>query len=370
MNKNHKKNNNKYKKQNKKELVINLEDSQSDIDNKFLKPICQQKSKMLKNKNEKNILLGQKHKLYFEQNSKENKFMENDNEFNKKKSKISNDNPFIFQNDIENSSLLYYYNNDNIENIPRIDNNNIKNDKKLNKNRNKSPYKNKNKEINENENILVFPYEFTERMIDALSCLYCGGIYIKPYVINVKNCGHIFCLGCIIKMLGDKEITECFLCKNLFNQENIKYSEITDFYIKFFFPQITQIIEENQKQLNYFIETEAKKYYESNKNEEKKIILRFELKPFKENILPQNKLPTIHSKSNKFMINIKSENENVISIIKKEVIKRLNLHLKEKDIEIRIQGIEVSQLQTFKLLKNYLSPNLEEIFYYSKKGKK
>jgi hypothetical protein len=34
-----------------------------------------------------------------------------------------------------------------------------------------------------NENILVFPYEFTERMIDALSCLYCGGIYIKPYVI-------------------------------------------------------------------------------------------------------------------------------------------------------------------------------------------
>jgi hypothetical protein len=70
------------------------------------------------------------------------------------------------------------------------------------------------------------------------------------------------------------------------------------------------------------------------------------------------------------MINIKSENENVISIIKKEVIKRLNLHLKEKDIEIRIQGVEVSQLQTFKLLKNYLSPNLEEIFYYSKKGKK
>ena len=201
MNKNHKKNNNKYKKQNKRELVINLEDSQSDIDNKFLKPICQQKSKILKNKNEKNILLGQKHKLYFEQNSKENKFMENDNEFNKKKSKISNDNSFIFQNDIENSSLLYYYNNDNIENIPKIDN---KNDKKLNKNRNKSPYKNKNKEINENENILVFPYEFTERMIDALSCLYCGGIYIKPYVINVKNCGHIFCLGCIIKMLGDK----------------------------------------------------------------------------------------------------------------------------------------------------------------------
>ena len=70
------------------------------------------------------------------------------------------------------------------------------------------------------------------------------------------------------------------------------------------------------------------------------------------------------------MIIIKSGNENVINIIKKEVIKKLNLSLKEKDIEIRIQGIEVSQLQTFNLLKNYLSPNLEEIFYYSKKGKK
>ena len=69
------------------------------------------------------------------------------------------------------------------------------------------------------------------------------------------------------------------------------------------------------------------------------------------------------------MIQIKSENENVISIIKKEVIKRLNIPLKEKDTEIRIQGIEVSQLKTFNLLKNYLSPEMNEIFYYSRKGK-
>lgn len=369
MSKNYKKyvksNNTNKKISNKEHIVIKLEDSESDIDNNCLKTNYQQKNKKLKLKTEKDKFLGRKHKSYLEQNSKEIKNEENNNEFNFKQPKISNDNSFNYQNKLKIPFILNNNNNSNVKNLAST---------QIKRNNNKKSIKskdyNKNKYEEENSNIVVFPYEFTERIINSLSCEYCGGIYIKPYVINMDNCGHIFCLGCIIKMLGDNDYSKCFLCKTVFNLENIKYSEITDFYIKIFFPQITQIIEENKKQFNNFFETEARKYYDINKEEGKKIhFLKCELRPFKE-IPPQNKLPKIFLKNNIFMIQIKSENENIISIIKKEVIKRLNMPLKEKDIEIRIQGIEVSQLKTFNLLKNYLSPDMNEIFYYSRKGKK
>ena len=94
-----------------------------------------------------------------------------------------------------------------------------------------------------------------------------------------------------------------------------------------------------------------------------------ELKPFRENVQPHNRLPPIVPKYNKLAINIKSEDDNIISIVKKEIIKRLNLKLKEDEIELRKQGIEVTQLKTFKLLKNFLPSNLQVDFFYCKKGK-
>lgn len=343
---------------NNQEIVIDLDETESETENN-LKPLYQQKNKIINIQREKNKFLGHKHKISLQQSTIENMMEKDVIEINKKNSKKSNDNSFINQNIIKINSFLNYSQNK----VSKIDNH--RNNKKKNKNLFSKQFKNEE----ENEDIVVFPHEFTERIIDALSCQYCGGIYIKPYVINEDKCGHIFCLGCIIKIRGDQDICACPICKTLFNQKSIKYSEITNFYIDYFFPQITYIIEDSKIRLNNFFESEARSS-NIDLEESKKNILKCELKPFKENVYPQNRLPNINAKNNKFMIIIKSGNENVINIIKKEVIKKLNLSLKEKDIEIRIQGIEVSQLQTFNLLKNYLSPNLEEIFYYSKKGKK
>ena len=52
---------------------------------------------------------------------------------------------------------------------------------------------------------------------------------------------------------------------------------------------------------------------------------------------------------NKFMININDVQEDVVETIKYKVIKRLNMRgiLKTDDIEIRMQGIEISQFKTF-----------------------
>ena len=106
----------------------------------------------------------------------------------------------------------------------------------------------------EDENTVIFPYEFTERLIDALSCSICNGIYIRPYVINMSGCEHIFCLGCITKMLENTESGICPKCKNHFTERNIKYSEVTDHYINIFFPEIKNIIDQNKKKQVQFMQ--------------------------------------------------------------------------------------------------------------------
>ena len=231
------------------------------------------------------------------------------------------------------------------------------------------PFNKKIKQEEEDDNIVIFPYEFTERLIDALSCFYCKGIYIRPYVINISGCGHIFCLGCITKMLENGESGICPKCKNHFTERNVKYSEVTDYYIKTFFPEIPKIVEENKARLKQFMEQEAMKYNENRKENEKEKLLRCELVPFKENVEHKSRLPEIKNTENKFMIKIITGHENVVNMIKGEVIKRLKMRgvLKENDIEIRMQGIEISSFDTFESLNN-LSINLTEsnIFYYSK----
>ena len=350
---------NKYSNEIKKETdetFINLDDSESEIEK-----ITHQNKKISRNKyNEKRKnkkLLGNKHKSNFDQGSQGIKSEEYIIEYNNKRPKLCNDN-----NSFKSPKKDILSNNTNKQKtIQKIKQN--KNEKKINKIKNLN-IKNEEKE---EEEMIEFPYEFTERIIEAMSCEYCGGIYIRPHLINVNSCEHIFCLGCIMKMLENKEIGECFKCKIQFGQKDIKYSEITDFYVKTFFPQIPQIIEENISFLNKFMETEAKKYA---KIQNKKIVICGELRPFKENIPPENRLSTIMERYNKIVIDVDSEDYNVIGFVKKQIIKRLNLALKEEEIEVRIQGIEVSQIKTFKLLKSFLSSNFQEIFFYSKKGLK
>lgn len=222
----------------------------------------------------------------------------------------------------------------------------------------------------EEDDIIEFPYEFTEKIIEALTCEKCKGIYIKPYVINSIGCMHIFCLGCIIKLLEDKEIGICPTCGNQFLLKNIQYSEVTDYYVKTFFPQIPKIIEENNNMLNQFMESESKKYTDTPTSQyENKNILRCELKANKNNIPIQNRLPDITNKHNKFMIEIKSENDDVVNILKKQTIKRLNSRLREDEIEIRCQNVELSTFKKYKNLTMFLKPNQNGIvtFYYNKK---
>lgn len=338
------------------ESLINLEETDSEEESK-----TQQNKKSSRNKKEEKRknkkLLGNKQKQNLDEGSKNIKSEENNNEYKNRRQKISNENSFKSpKKDVPLNNA-----NKQKQPIPKIKQ--IKNEPKLNQINNVNI---KNEEIKD-EGMIEFPYEFTERIIEAMTCEYCGGIYIRPYSINVNSCEHIFCFGCIMKMLDNKEIGECFKCKIQFSPKDIIYSEITDYYVKTFFPQIPKIIEDNIRTLNKFMEAEAKKYSEI---EEKKIVILCDLRPFKENIPPQNRLPAIIQKYNKILINVKSEDENVIGIVKKEIIKRLNLALKEEEIEIRIQGIEVSQIKTFKLLKSFLPSNFQEIFYYSKKGLK
>ena len=221
----------------------------------------------------------------------------------------------------------------------------------------------------DDDNLVIFPSEFTERLIKALSCFYCKGIYIRPYVINISGCGHIFCLGCITKMLENGESGICPKCKNHFTERNVKYSEVTDYYIKTFFPEIPKIIEENKLRLKQFMEQEAMKYNENRTESEKGKLLKCELIPFRENVEPKFRLPEIKSNENKFMIRITNEEEDVVKTIKDEVIRRLRMKdvLKRDDIEIRLQGIEITSFDTFKSLSE-LHINLLEsnAFYYSR----
>ena len=222
----------------------------------------------------------------------------------------------------------------------------------------------------EDDDIVEFPYEFTEKIIDALTCEKCKGIYIKPYVINSIGCMHIFCLGCILKLLEDQEIGICPICKNQFLLKNVQYSEVTDYYVKTFFPQIPKIIEDNNNMLNQFMQSESKKYTDTQNSQiENKNILKCELKANKNNIPQQNRLPDITNKHNKFIIEIKSENDDVVSILKRQTIKRLNLRLREDELEIRCQNVELSTLKTYKNLTMFSKPNQSGIytFYYNKK---
>ena len=344
-----------------RELFIKLEDSEQETDTTNHVPLSPKK-KNTKNKNKKSEkgkktknknLLSNKHKLNSDEDVEVNKDEENDAKVHKNlKQKKINEFSFIPPQGLKKPCVLR-----DSKNIKQRD------DSQINEEDNKDI---KNEENNEEE-VIDFPYEFTQRIIEALTCSFCQGIYIRPYVIDERECGHIFCLGCLLKMLGNNGIGKCFICNFQFNDYIIKYSEITDYYVNTFFPQIPNIINENVNELNQFMENESKKY--SNMITTTNMALIFELKPFKENIPPQNRLPEMIRRHNKFKFNIKSEDEDIISIVKKEIIKQLNLTLKEEEIELRVQGVEVSNFKTFKLLKSYLPSNLEEIFYYSKRGK-
>ena len=373
-------NNETKKKNQRKNNIINESDySQKDL-SKTISSISSinrnKKGNQKKSDNSSNnqSFLGYKHKSNYSPEIQKNKLTKNEN---KKNTRNSNDYNYKSPKKLQKSSFF-----------SDTDSNSIKlfsNDSIVTSNSNITKNTNSNTSLNtlntlntvnrikeEDKDYIVFPYEYTEQIISALSCSYCKGIYIKPYVINLDECMHIFCLGCIMKIIEDKEIAMCPKCNAQFYMKNIKYSEVTDFYIKTFFPQIPSIIEENNEMLNEFMERESKKYSNSiNIKDEQNNILRCELRPYRMKILQHNKLPEITNKSNKFKIEIKSDNENIVSTLKKQTIKRLNCKLKEEEIEIRCEDIELSQFKTYNLLKGILKDKLSlngfNIFYYNKK---
>ena len=160
-------------------------------------------------------------------------------------------------------------------------------------------------------------------------------------------------------MLGDKDIGECYKCKAEFLPKDLKYSEVTDFYIKFFFPQINDIIENAKVELNRFMLNQSK-----NPENNVRTTLYCELQPFGGDI--RKRLPKL-MKNNNYMINITSGNDNVVSTIKKIILQSLNLPLKESEIEIRVKGTEISTFETYDMLKSLISSSRSETFYYCKK---
>ena len=326
-----------------------------DVDNSDSEGNCPKSYSHQKNKEEKNRrldkmknqkYLGNKHKSNPDLISSKNKSNKNYETEHKSPKKLKK---FSYFSDSESSSPKLVSNDDINMNDLGNDNNKALKIKK------------------EEEDMIEFPYEFTEKIIDALTCEYCKGIYIKPYVINSIDCQHIFCLGCIMKMLEEKEIGICPKCKNQFFMKNIKYSEVTDFYVKTFFPQIPKIIDDNNNLLNQFMESEAKKYTGSQMSEDSnEVILKCEIIAYKFNIPEQKRLPDV--KHSKFIATIKSDNEDIVSILKKQIIKRVNLKLREDELDIRFQNVEISTFINYKQFKS-LKPNQNGIntFYYSKK---
>lgn len=362
-----------------REVNQNILLNDSDSEEEYPNIIFPEKSTIIKikyddDKNKNSKFLGNKHKSKLEHNLEkniinQNQYSSNLNNSNLKSPKKKSN--FLIDSD-NNSNIPINLSNDN----DVINYTLSKASTKINKNKQKNNIIRINDDDYEDDNengendFVVFPYEFTKDVIEALSCGYCQGIYIRPYVINLQGCMHIFCLGCILKMLEDKEIGLCPKCSNQFFLKNIKYSEVTDFYVKTFFPQIPKIIEDNQKLLNDFMKTEAiKNVNEQIKEDKKKISLKCELKPNKNYLLPQKRLPEIVNNHYRFIIDVKSENDNIVSILKRQTIKRINIKLREEEIEIRCGNVELSIFNTYKMVKSFLKPNKNGIitFYYNKK---
>lgn len=351
---------------------IQLNEPESDSEHNNPKPVSTQKTKNIRGKFDEidnyRKLLGNKHKLLNEHITKRNKNNEyttetirNKKTFNENTIKSPKKNKKSFFSDSESSSPKHTNNNKTVyDKITTEDNNNNKSTMKTNKN---NTILNQKKE--EDENTVIFPYKFTEEIIEALSCKYCGGIYVRPYIIKIEACMHIFCVRCIMKILEDKSIGECFVCKTQFTLKEVKYSEVTDYYVKKFFPQIPKLIEESKKKINNFMEDEV------NSSKKNKIVFSCELRPYTD-VSQKYRLPDIFTKFNKLNISINSGNDNIVNIIKNEIIRRLKLNITEEDIELRINGTEVSQFETYELLKKGLDINEKEtnIIYYNKKVSK
>ena len=336
----------------KKSNKIILKDSDSESEEEPSRNLYLHKSpiKNIKNKNEEHNFLGKKK---YNTNKDVQKNNINRYEPSKNINNYNNYTGYKSPKKLKHSSFL----NDSESNSPQRVSRNNQNNSIITEKINSNDSQNSFIFLKDDEDMVVFPYEYTTKIIDALSCEYCKGIYLKPYVINLPTCMHIFCLGCIMKMIEDKEIGICQKCNTQFVLNNIKYSEVIDYYVKTFFPQIPKIIESNNKILNDYMEAESRNHPEIvNAEEEKKIVLKCFLKSLKNNKV-KNKLPDISQKHNKIMVEVKSENENIVSVLKRQIIRRLNAKLKEDELKINCNGVELSQFKTYKLLKNFLKPN-------------
>lgn len=233
------------------------------------------------------------------------------------------------------------------------------------------------KEKTYEEEEIEFPNEFALELIDALTCEFCKGIYKRPYTIDVKGCHHIFCLGCITKLLEDerggicpKKLPNGRICEAKFSETNIKLNETMNYYINFFIPKISNIIFDNKQKLTNFISSEQKVM------EEKKITylnstseIKVEILPFKE-ARGELKLPKIEKS---LLILRVTPDTDIASKIKKAIINKLTetdgLKLNISDIELRFQGIEISSFSNLKSLDEFrhLTNKEKNIFFYSKK---
>lgn len=215
--------------------------------------------------------------------------------------------------------------------------------------------------------------DISKKLTKALSCEYCGGIYINPYIINLYSCSHIFCMRCILKMLEYKQFGNCPKCKTKFENKDIKHSEVTELYLKTFFPQYAQ----NDIKIDNLGKKELKKDEQNKENEEEeneKIVLNCELRPLKEKIKLENRLPQMMTRYRKIGLVVKSGKDDVVNILKKYILGKLNMKgLKEKkDMGLVLNDCELSEFSNFSMMKQFFEINPKETisFFYYKKDKK
>jgi len=181
-------------------------------------------------------------------------------------------------------------------------------------------------------------------LIKNYICTNCNVILTRVYVVDLEQCGHFFCFGCLLQLFSKGEkFVYCPKCYTVFYRADIKLDLITTRYLQSFLPKYNR-----QRKINYF--PNDKRYY---------------LKSIKFKAIPANmpkrfELPEIHYPFNKFKIYILDEYYDIVSELKNRIFNGLILskcrNIKDislEEIEIRINNNIVTDFPFYKTFQEF-----------------
>ena len=177
-------------------------------------------------------------------------------------------------------------------------------------------------------------------LIKNYICSNCNRFFSRErvYVVDLKQCGHFFCYGCLLCLFSNcPKFVNCPKCKTIFYKDDIKFDKLTTFYLQSFLPKYNL-----QRKINY-LPNDKRLYIRS---------VKFKAIPA---LMPKSfELPEIHYPFNKFKIYISDEYYDIVSDIKYRIFKGLILSeckiddLSKEDIEIRYNNIIITDFPFYK----------------------